>query len=185
MVNGKYSESDGRSFLKFARSVIESKFFSVEKIDVSKYSSMWGVFVTLIKDGELRGCIGYPYPVHPLNIALEKAARSAAFSDSRFPPVLAGELSSISYEISILTLPEEIIVDDKRHLPDMIEIGRDGLIVDIDGISGLLLPIVAVEWGFNSKAFLEQVCLKAGLPKDSWLRKDCKISSFETQVFND
>lgn len=180
-----YSESDGNIFIKYARSVVESKFSPVEKIDISRYSDKRGVFVTLKKGGNLRGCIGYPYPVLPLNIALGKAAKSAAFSDPRFPPVSSEELKSISYEVSVLTLPSELIVEDRAKLPSLIKIGRDGLIVELHGMSGLLLPIVAVEWNFDPKTFLDQVCVKAGLPKNSWLLPECKIFTFEAQVFDD
>ena len=178
-----YSEKDGKIFLEFAKSVIASKFSRVPSVDMSKYSDKRGVFVTLKEDGELRGCIGYPYPVLPLNVALEKAARSAAFGDPRFPPVLAEEIPMLSFEVSVLTVPEEIQVDDRKDLPSMVNIGRDGLIAEMHGISGLLLPIVAVEWNFDQKTFLDQVCVKAGLPKNSWMRKDCRIYRFETQVF--
>lgn len=181
----KYSQSDGQLFLKYVKSVVASKFSKVPSVDISKYSDKRGVFVTLKIDGDLRGCIGYPYPVFPINVALEKAAKSAAFSDPRFPPVSSDELPFLNYEVSILTLPSEVIAEDRKDLPSMILVGRDGLIVELNGISGLLLPIVAVEWNFDSKMFLDQVCVKAGLPKNTWQRKDCKIFTFEAQVFSD
>lgn len=181
----KYSQADGKRFIEFVKSVIASKFSRVKSVDLSDYADKRGVFVTLKIDGDLRGCIGYPYPVLPLNVALEKAASSAAFADPRFSPVSSDELPSLSYEVSILTLPEEIIADDRNDFPSMIKIGRDGLIVEFNGRSGLLLPVVAVEWGFDARTFLEQVCIKAGLPKNSWIMKGCKVYSFEAQVFSD
>ena len=182
----KYSEDDGKIFLDYVRSILagELSIPGFTGIDVRKYSDRRGVFVTLTLKGNLRGCIGYPYPTLPLNIAVEKAAKSAAFSDPRFPPVSRDEFNSLSFEVSVLTLPCEIIVEDRIMLPEKITVGRDGLIVEHGAFSGLLLPQVATEWNFDSRTFLDQVCVKAGLPKNSWMRKDCKIFTFEAQVFH-
>src|SRR5665647_1777002 len=101
------------------------------------FSDKRGVFVTLTKAGELRGCIGFPYPVMPLGDAIEDAAVAAATGDPRFPPVRRDELSSVRVEVTILTVPVLLDVEPCRR-PEMIEVGRHGLIVRGRGRSGLL-----------------------------------------------
>ena len=108
-----------------------------------------GVFVTLHQDGDLRGCIGYPQPVMPLGQAIVDSAINACSRDPRFPGVRAGELQRIELEVTILTKPEPYDAP-KKKLPELVRIGRDGLIVSQGPFSGLLLPQVAPEWGFDS-----------------------------------
>ena len=143
-----------------------------------------GVFVTLTKNGELRGCIGYPEPVLELYIALYDAALSAALRDPRFPPVTCQELLEISIDITILTKPELITVNPDMR-PSIIRIGTHGLIIRGHGRSGLLLPQVATEWNFNQIEFLEQTCQKAGLPKDSWTLGSVSLYTFTGQIFQE
>ena len=135
-----------------------------------------GVFVTLWLDG-LRGCIGFPYPVEPLAEAVQEAAVSAAIHDPRFPPVRPEEMSHVSIEISVLTVPKEIEASQ-------IKVGVHGLIVAKGNRSGLLLPQVAMEYGWDERTFLEQTCVKAGLPADAWTQK-VKLMAFEAQVFGE
>ncbi|MDI6642595.1 MAG: TIGR00296 family protein [Candidatus Hodarchaeaceae archaeon] len=144
-----------------------------------------GVFVTLIKGGELRGCIGHPLPTTPLIDAVIDSAISSATRDPRFPPMVPEELTEVEVEVSALTKPEPIKVKTPREYPEHVVIGRDGLIVECGGYAGLLLPQVAVEWGWDSEEFLSQTCLKAGLPPDSWLDKDVQIRKFSAQVFRE
>jgi uncharacterized protein (TIGR00296 family) len=141
-----------------------------------------GVFVTLHLEGELRGCIGYPQPVMALGRAIVDSAINACARDPRFPCVLPGELTSIEVEVTILTKPEPYSEPNKM-LPDLVRIGRDGLIVSKGPFSGLLLPQVAPEWGFDAMDFLSQTCLKAGLPPDAWLDEDTEVQHFEAQIF--
>ena len=136
-----------------------------------------GVFVTINKQGELRGCIGFPEPVFPLGIALIKAARAAAFEDPRFEPLKEEELKDIEIEISVLTLPEKIKPD-----PDLIKVGEDGLIVKKGINSGLLLPQVATEYNWSAEEFLSQTCVKAGLPRDAWKSSEIEIQKFQAQI---
>src|SRR6266404_4548055 len=104
-----------------------------------------GAFVTLSKlDGELRGCIGIPYPLKPLWEAVVQAAVGAARHDPRFPRVEAWELDSLTVEVSALTEPEAIETKPPEF-PSRVRIGSDGLIVTGQGTSGLLLPQVATE----------------------------------------
>ncbi len=141
-----------------------------------------GVFVTIHEEGELRGCIGYPQPVLPLGKAIVDSAINACSRDPRFPCVRPSELPRVEVEVTILTKPEPYDVP-KEKLPEVVRIGRDGLIVSKGMYSGLLLPQVAPEWGFDSMGFLNQTCLKAGLPADAWLDEDTEVLHFEAQIF--
>ncbi|GBC99589.1 hypothetical protein HRbin17_02118 [bacterium HR17] len=148
-----------------------------------------GVFVTLhrVDNGTktLRGCVGVPLPIKPLVAATIEAALNAAFRDPRFPPLTADELPRTTVEVSVLTPPRLIEVTDPREYPNRIKIGRDGLLVESDWQRGLLLPQVAVEHGFDPTTFLEQTCLKAGLPKDAWRKGNVKVFAFQAQVFEE
>lgn len=141
-----------------------------------------GVFVTLHEDGELRGCIGFPYPVMPLGAAIIDSAIQAGIADPRFMPVTRAELDRIVFEVTILTTPEPLDVEPGK-LPDSVEVGRHGLIVKRGIDSGLLLPQVATEFGLDSTDFLCQTCLKAGLPVDAWLDEGTSVQCFEAQIF--
>jgi len=148
-----------------------------------------GVFVTLRQKvaGEkmLRGCIGIALPIKPLVEATIEAALNAAFRDPRFPPLTREEFPHVTVEVSVLTPPQLLQVSDPREYPAHIRIGRDGLLVEADWQRGLLLPQVAVEHGFDAVTFLEQTCLKAGLPKDAWRKGDIKVFTFQAQVFEE
>jgi uncharacterized protein (TIGR00296 family) len=178
-----------KKLIKLARDSISSYFSDgdVKDDEVKKeFSEVLGVFVTLNKDGELRGCIGFPEGVYPLYEGVIKAARSAAFSDPRFIPVIEDDLKDITIEISILTKPEKISVKDSEEYINEIKVGRDGLIVKGPFNSGLLLPQVATEYKWDSKTFLGQTCVKAGLKADSWHDlKQCSIYRFQSQVFSE
>lgn len=137
----------------------------------------YGVFVTINKHGNLRGCIGHIYADKPLYLACQEMARAAALEDPRFNPVSEKELPELEIEISVLT-PFERVKDIKE-----IVIGRDGLIVRRGYYSGLLLPQVATEYGWDVVEFLEHTCEKAGLPKDAYKLKDTEIYRFSAQVF--
>ena len=139
-----------------------------------------GAFVSLhTLEGDLRGCIGSIHPVAPLCHAVSSNAVNAAFRDPRFYPLTRDELPSIHIEISVMS-PIEAVTD-----PATIEVGRDGLIVSRGGRAGLLLPQVATEYGWDRETFLEHTCTKAGLPRDSWRRPDCRIERFSAEVFSE
>lgn len=145
-----------------------------------------GVFVTLNKktqSKELRGCIGRPYPVLPLGEAIIVSAINAARDDPRFNPVKPEEIEHLLIEVSVLTVPKRINAKPK-DIPNKIVIGRDGLIVATGRYSGLLLPQVPVEHGFDCTEFLCQTCMKAGLMPDAWLN-GAEVYSFEGQIFEE
>jgi AmmeMemoRadiSam system protein A len=138
-----------------------------------------GAFVTLKIAGRLRGCIGYIEGVKPLAETVIEMARAAAFRDPRFPALLRSELPSISLEISALS-PVSRLSD-----PELIEVGRHGLIVERGTHKGLLLPQVAVEYNWSRTEFLENTCQKAGLQPDAWRDTDTNIFVFSAIVFGE
>ena len=143
-----------------------------------------GVFVTLSEHSELRGCIGLPYPVMPLGESIGHAAAAAALEDPRFPPVKPEELDHISLEVTILTVPVPLGAKPLER-PGKIEIGRHGLIVRGMGTSGLLLPQVATEYGWDTTTFLEHTCMKAGLSGNCWKNETIEFLTFEGQIFSE
>ena len=188
--NINISEKDGQILVKTARMVVADYLKNGSKTELGKkfqedFSFNSGVFVTLNNSLGLRGCIGYPLPDKKLFNALEEAAISAATEDPRFPPVKFEELDSIIFEVTVLTPPTKIEVSDSQEYLSKIKIGQDGLIVKYGYNSGLLLPQVPVEYGWNEKEFLEYTCEKAGLPKEYWQKKDVEILKFEGIVFKE
>jgi uncharacterized protein (TIGR00296 family) len=148
-----------------------------------------GVFVTLnrLASGAktLRGCMGYPGPVKPLGEAIRDVTVYAS-EDPRFPhPVLPEELDELVVEVSVLTLPEELKAPKRSGLPSMIRLGVDGVIVS-DGLnSGLFLPQVATEQGWDQETYLSEACLKAGLPPAAWLDPGTTVEVFQAEVFGE
>ena len=188
--NINISEKDGQILVKTARMVVTDYLKNGSKTELgNKFqedcSFNSGVFVTLNNPLGLRGCIGYPLPDKKLFNALKEAAISAATEDPRFPPVKFEELDSITFEVTILTPPTKIEVSNSQEYLSKIKIGQDGLIVKSGYNSGLLLPQVPVEYGWNEKEFLEYTCEKAGLPKEYWQKKDVEILKFEGIVFKE
>ena len=137
-----------------------------------------GAFVSLHRRGGLRGCIGQPEPRDHLGEVVVHCARAAALEDPRFAPVQPDELPTIDVEVSVLTPP--VLVADVAT----IVVGRHGLIVSRDGRRGLLLPQVAVEWGWTRDEFLAHTCRKAGLPADAW-RRGAEVFAFEAEIFSE
>lgn len=138
-----------------------------------------GAFVTIKKHGQLRGCIGYIIAVKPLYQTVEDVAKSAAISDPRFRPMSEEELKDIEIEISALT-PLKRIYDVNE-----IEVGKHGIVIKKGFYSGLLLPQVATEYGWDRNTFLEHTCMKAGLPKDAWRDESTEIQIFSAEVFSE
>jgi AmmeMemoRadiSam system protein B/AmmeMemoRadiSam system protein A len=138
-----------------------------------------GAFVTLKVDGNLRGCIGRIAADTPMAECVERMAAAAALRDPRFRPVQPAELDGIKLEISVLSPLEPL------PSPGEVRVGRDGLMITADRRSGLLLPQVPVEFGWNRVQFLEQTCRKAGLPTDAWKWEGVKIQRFGATVFGE
>jgi len=180
-------KKDKKLLLEIARESIKTYFKGKkpEMKNVKHLSEKRGVFVTLHKKGELRGCIGFPLPVYALNMAVVEAARSAAFHDSRFPQLKEEELKEVEIEISVMTVPEDIKVNRPTEYMEKIKIGVDGLIVKGPFGSGLLLPQVATENNFNVQTFLNCLCQKAGMGFYAWKDLSNKISKFQAEVFNE
>ncbi len=138
-----------------------------------------GAFVSLHKRGMLRGCIGTFVGDKPLAATIREMAVSASTRDPRFPPLTAAELGEVDLEISVLT-PLRAIDD-----PAEIEVGRHGIFITRGFHSGVLLPQVATEYGWDRETFLEHTCAKAGLPADAWRDPATRIEVFEAQVFGE
>lgn len=138
-----------------------------------------GAFVTLMENGDLRGCIGYTAPREPLYLTVRDTAAFAALRDPRFHPVSVFELPKLEYEISVLS-PMRRVVD-----PNEIQVGRDGLLMKNGDYEGLLLPQVPVEQGWNRSRFLEETCVKAGMKRDCWSSENTDIFRFTAVVFGE
>lgn len=183
------SLEQGKRLIKLAREAISSYFLHKDVMVEGfkkEFSGILGVFVTLNKDEQLRGCIGFPEGIYPLYEGVIKAARSAAFSDPRFMPLEKDELKDVDIEVSVLTKPERINVKRADEYIKKVKVGRDGLIVRSSYGSGLLLPQVATEYKWDSKMFLEQTCVKAGLDRNSWQDiREVEVYRFESQVFSE
>ena len=188
--NTKLSDSDGVLLVKTARQAV-TEFLSngnrirLEAEHEKKFSFDSGVFVTLNKPDGLRGCIGFPMPEKKLSRAIIEGAVAAATEDPRFPAVTTKELDDITFEVTVLTPPMEIDVSDPIEYLSKIKIGRDGLIIRHSFSSGLLLPQVPVEYGWNAEEFLQHTCEKAGLARDTWKNESVKIEKFEGIIFKE
>ena len=134
-------------------------------------------FVSIHKHGELRGCLGRLDTRWPLSRLIVHLAQEVAHGDPRFTPVEPAELEALQLELSILT-PERQI----RDLSEIV-IGRHGLIVERVNARGLLLPQVAVAYGWDARTFVEHTCVKAGLPRDAW--QQATVYAFEAEVFGE
>lgn len=181
------TQEQGKKLLKLARLSVK-EYFKKSKLKIRKteFKEKQGVFVTIkSSEGELRGCIGYPYPEYPLGEAIQRAAISAAFKDPRFPPLTKSELDKVVFEISVLTKPELIEFKDPKECPKKIKIGEDGLIIKCGMNSGLLLPQVATDHEWDEEEFLQYTCYKAGLTPDMWMDKKTKIYKFQAQIFSE
>jgi AmmeMemoRadiSam system protein B/AmmeMemoRadiSam system protein A len=138
-----------------------------------------GAFVTLKEKGQLRGCIGYIAPMRALYLTVRDVAAAAAVEDPRFQRVSVAELGQLEYEISVLS-PLRRVTDIKQ-----IRVGQHGLVIRKGDYEGLLLPQVPTEQGWDRKTFLEQTCLKAGLPPQAWQDEDADLFMFSALVFGE
>lgn len=178
------SEKDKKFLTGLARKNIRSLLFEGRNISLKadevpeSCRFRTGVFVTIKKEGNLRGCIGHVIGRKPLYEGVIENSCNAAYRDPRFSPLKKNEFDKIKIEISVLTVPEPV------ESVDEIKVGRDGLIIEQGFRKGLLLPQVPVEWGWERDEFLVHTCRKAGLPDYAW-KHGAKIYRFEAIVFSE
>ena len=139
---------------------------------------VYGAFVTLKREEQLRSCCGYLGESMMLGDALDHAADRAATDDPRFPPISRGELGRLDVDVWILWGPEVVTARGEDRV-GAVTIGRHGVQIARGSARGLLLPGVAVEHHFDARTFLQQVCVKAGLPLDAWMRDDTTLMVFD------
>jgi AmmeMemoRadiSam system protein A len=176
------SDADHQSLLRLARQVV------VEAVSLGRipdaipnqgvFAERCGVFVTLRRQHRLQGCIGVVEADEPLGQSLIRCAASAALQDPRFAPLRPEELDELEIEISLLSPPGPID-------PGLIEIGHHGLLVSRGAQRGILLPQVAIEHKLTREEFLDEVCRKAQLPRQSWRDPETQVLGFTCEVFTD
>ena len=177
---GEFSPGERTLLLKLAHdailSALEGRSLSFDP-PTPHFAEPRGAFTSLYLRGELRGCVGYVLPTSSVYRAVIETARAAAFEDTRFYPVKIGEAENLCIELSILSPPQPIAVEE-------VEVGRHGLLISMAGHRGLLLPQVPTERNWDRVTFLEQTCRKAGLPPDAW-QKGALIEAFTAEVFGE
>ncbi|MBN2688231.1 MAG: AmmeMemoRadiSam system protein A [Deltaproteobacteria bacterium] len=177
------SHDDKARLLEIARKSIESRLSGKSPPVPSGCSPVLsedrGAFVTLKKNGALRGCIGSFEARGPLYSTVEEMARSAAFHDPRFPPLSADELDEVTIEISALTPLRRIAGIEE------IEVGKHGIYIVRGFYRGVLLPQVATEYNWDKVTFLEETCHKAGLQANAWKDKETEIYIFSADIFGE
>ena len=175
------TDQDKQTLHDIARAAIETAVRGTQPPDVTipdgTLREKCGAFVSLHRRGALRGCIGYIQAVKPLAETVRDMAQAAAMQDPRFDPLTERELEDLDIEISVLS-PLQPVGD----LND-IQVGTHGLMVVRGRYSGLLLPQVATQYGWDRTSFLEHTCMKAGLPPDAWKDPETKIYLFSADVF--
>jgi len=176
------TEDDQQLLLQVARDSVRSYLLGrsprLPDVPAGVLTETHGVFVSIHRNGELRGCIGNAHPAGPLVRSAAECAIAAAVGDPRFMPLMPGEVDEVEFEISVLSPMQHV------HNVVEIEIGLHGLLISKKNARGLLLPQVAIECGWNRERFLEEVCKKAGLPPDDW-KDGATIHCFTAFVFGD
>lgn len=185
--------AEGRHAVRIARETLDAHVKGTPKPKGGGlppvFSEKRGVFVTLnrVQGGAkaLRGCIGYSEPIKSLGAAIMDVAVYAS-EDPRFPyPVGPEELDSIVVEVSVLTLPQELKAPKRTDIPGKIRLGVDGLIISTAYASGLFLPQVATEQGWDQETYISEACMKAGLPPDAWLDPGTRVQVFQAEIFGE
>lgn len=176
------SDNGRAQLLRLARQAVEEcalgrRLAALGEPQEESLGAKCGAFVTLRKAGRLRGCIGHIEASASLCQTVRECAAAAAVRDPRFEPVTPLELADLHIEISVLSA-----LTDVR--PEEVEVGRHGLLISRGFHHGLLLPQVATQWHWDREQFLEETCLKAGLPPDAW-RQGARIQAFTAEVFGE
>ncbi len=181
-----YEHSDaqsGAALIAIARAAIEEKLFGkAARLDAPWLERPGATFVTLLKDGELRGCVGSLEATRPLAQDVAENALAAAFRDPRFPELSAAEWLQCQVEVSLLSAPKPVRFTDEADLMRQIRAGEDGLILESEGRRATFLPQV---WQGvpDKRAFLGHLLCKAGLPADTRL-ETCRISRYRVMKFD-
>jgi len=185
----------GIYLVKLARKAVEEKLLKNTMIkppeDVPEILKRPGMTFTTIEtyhpDGKttLRGCIGFLSPIYSLVESTIKSALEAAFNDPRFPSLTPYEIEHVVFEVTILSVPRELKIDNRWELPKQIVIGRHGLYVEKGWFRGTLLPVVPIEYCWDEETFLAETCLKAGMPPDCWLDKNIKVYVYDGRAFKE
>ncbi len=181
------SKEDAKKLIDLAKKAV-SDIFEGNVTDAEEYlkknfSDNKGIFVTINKKGQLRGCMGMVDAVYPLYEGVIKLAAAAAFEDPRFPQVEKDELDDLEFELTILSERKKIDVKKPEDYLEKIKIGRDGLMIKGNLGSGLLLPQVPIEQGWGVEEFLGHVCEKAGMPSEEWKDLTNEIFAFQGEVW--
>lgn len=174
--------ADKKAMLRFVRETI-SRYLSTQTVPLARGFSPdlqypQGIFVTLKKKEQLRGCIGRIVPDAPLSKLMGTIALQSAFEDPRFKPVTAKELDDLEIEISVLTPMKQV------KGPGDIVVGRDGVVLRKGGRSAVFLPQVAPEQGWGRDEMLDHLSMKAGLSRGSW-REGAEFFTFQAIVFSE
>lgn len=175
----------GGILLQLARKTLEYRFTGrgvVQEPEDPVFRSRVATFVTLKRSGQLRGCIGNLTPVGTLWAGVCDNAVNAAFHDHRFAPLQVAELPLVHIEISILSSPKPLEYEDADDLPQRLRPGRDGVILRDGWRSATFLPQVWDQLP-QPEQFLDQLCLKAGLPRRSWRERKLTIETYQVQRF--
>jgi len=180
----KLSDEDKKILLKIARQTLEAYAREKKKAKFNAENfrealkAKRGAFVSLHKRGNLRGCIGIFDAHSPLFQTVSEMAISAGWQDPRFPGLSSEELKEVEIEISVLSPLEPA-------QPEQIEVGKHGIYITKGLNRGVLLPQVAIEYGWDRQTFLEHTCLKAGLAPSAWKESDTTIEIFTAEVFSE
>jgi len=178
------NDQQKKELLSLARNTIVSQIktgraLKVE-VDDPALKEVMGVFVTIHKAGQLRGCIGNIIGTEPLYIGVRDMAIAASTQDPRFPALEEAELADIDIEISVLS-PLKKITN-----PDKIVLGVHGVLVKQGFRSGVYLPQVATETGWDKSEFMDSLCAhKAGISADAWRKGECEIYIFSAEVIGE
>lgn len=186
------SETYGEKLVKLARKAVEK--YLNESVVINADNSYGltqkaGVFVTLnyLSNNKeyLRGCVGFPLAEKTLHQSVIEAAIAAATQDPRFEPINKEDIKNIIFEVSVLSPPEKIEVQNPKDYKNHIKIGRDGLILKCKYGSGLLLPQVPVELNWDIDEYLANICYKAGAPPDAWLMPESQLYKFGATIYKE
>jgi uncharacterized protein len=186
------SETYGEKLVKLARKAVDKYLNESVVINADNSNGLTqkaGVFVTLnylSNDKEyLRGCVGFPLAEKTLHQSVIEAAIAAATQDPRFEPIDKKDIENIIFEVSVLSPPEKIEVQNPKDYKNHIKIGRDGLILKCKYGSGLLLPQVPVELNWDIDEYLANICYKAGAPPDAWLMPESQLYKFGATIYKE